>query len=150
MNRWKPIFLSVISIAIFSVLQPDKLVGEDITVHRGEIVSVPINPKLGTLIEFPRAIQVVSDTEHYLVSSVATTVDKKSQKPIDVTIVKVKPRRSGRIEDVPFVLTGKKTVTLRFLTVAGASKHHRIKFPAPIHTDLTNNGRLLEKEVRLM
>ena len=144
-TRMNRLFIGMLAMVI-----PLQVLAEDIMVHRGEIATVPINPRLGTLIEFPRSIQVVSDTEHYLVSHVATEIDKKSQKPVNVNIVKVKPRRSGSIEDVPFVLTGKKTVTLRFITVAGAPKHHRIKFPAPYNREMASSGRFLENEVQLM
>lgn len=130
------------------VLSP-RLYAGDIHVHKGEISTVTVNSKLGTLVEFSMPIQVVSDSAHFKIEKVATEVSKKGQ-PVNVRIVKIRPRsRSRKVETVPFLLTGKRSITLRLVSDSGAPKHQRIRFPSN-RSKIISSGSFLSSEVSLM
>lgn len=112
------------------VLSPSIVYGEDIIVHSGHASTIPVNPRSGTLIEFPKSIRVIGDSSYFRIKEVVTSVAKKSGKAVNVRIVKVKPKRSGSVETIPFILSGKKSFSIRFVSMEGAAKHHRIRFPS--------------------
>lgn len=136
-------------LTLLILLLSAKIYADDVFVHKGEASTVPINSRLGTLVEFSFPIKVVSDSSHFKIEKVVTEVNKKGQ-PVNVRIVKVRPRSSKqRIETVPFVLTGKRSITLRFVSDPGAPKHQRIRFPSK-SPKMTSSGDFLSKEISLM
>lgn len=140
--------MKLLSLLLF--IATPKLYAGDIYVHKGETSTVLINNRLGTLVEFAHPIKVVSDSAHFRIEQVATEVTKKG-KPVNVRIVKVKPRSGGtRSETIPFVLTGKRSITLRFVSQRDAPKHQRIRFPSSRSNNLTSSGVFLSSEISLM
>lgn len=124
---------------------------DEITLYKGEPITVTVNSSLGTLIEFPYPVQVVSDSASFAIEQVATQVTKDGS-PVNVTLLKVKPktRTPGQtIERVPVVMTGRRTVTLRFVSSDGAPRHHRLMYPQ--NNEISRSfGSFLETETALM
>ncbi len=142
-NYW-PLYLWVF-------LLPGYGLADDNYAYPPAVTRVAINQAVGSLVEFPSPIKVVADTAKFTIEMVPTESDKDGA-PVDVTIVKVTARYPGAEEVVPFILTGKKTVTLRFFTKDGASKHQKIITP---RMRAAKNGNapavpFLEKELSLM
>jgi hypothetical protein len=126
--------------------------GEEIVVYDGEVTTVPVDTKVGTLLEFPKSIRVVGDSLHFKIEEVVTSVDKKSGKAVNVNIVKIRPKRPSSSETVPFILKDKKSISLRFVAMAGSSRHHKLRYPWSGRSSgwVQSSGDFLAKEITLM
>jgi hypothetical protein len=120
---------------------------DDIYVHEGGISSVTVNGTLGTLVEFPYPINVVSDSTSFSIERVETEVNSSGQ-AVNIRIVKVKPNRPGAIETIPFIMAGRKSVSIRFVTAPDAPKHQRLKYPE--RQGVATGGKFLGTEMTLM
>ena len=121
----------------------------DIMIHDGETVTVLVNDKTGTLVEFPVPVKVVAPRSHFDIEEVGTKVDKSTGQVVNVSIVHVKARSRGSQETVPFILAGGQSVNLRFIAAIDAAKHRRIRFPKKSRGSMLG-GQFLEKETELM
>ncbi|RYZ90541.1 MAG: hypothetical protein EOP04_03635 [Proteobacteria bacterium] len=119
---------------------------DDIYVHDGDVSSVTINSSLGTLIEFPQPITVVSDSAQFTIEKVATEVSQDG-KAVNIRIVKIRPKRPGAIETVPFILTGRRSMNVRFVSLPDAPKHQKLRYP---DRNQQIGGKFLGSEITLM
>lgn len=124
--------------------------GEEIVVYDGEVTTVPVDTKVGTLLEFPKSIRVVGDSLHFKIEEVVTSIDKKSGKAVNVTIVKIRPKRPSSSETVPFILNDKKSISLRLVAMVGSSRHHKLRYPWSGRGRVQSGGDFLAKEISLM
>ncbi len=125
---------------------PDDATAADIQVHGQETVPVAINSRLGTLVEFPRPLLVVSAAAQFKIQRIATQVDKEG-KAVDVRIVKITAKPRATSEEVAFVLNGHRALSLQLKAKRGAAKHQRLVFAA---ADVTRGGAFLTRELALM
>ena len=125
---------------------------EEIVVYDGEVTTVPVDTKVGTLLEFPKSIRVVGDSLHFKIEEIVTAVDKKSGKAINVSILKIRPKSPSSSETVPFILKDKKSISLRLVAMAGSSRHHKLRYPWSTQNRgrLQSEGDFLAKEIGLM
>lgn len=120
---------------------------DDIYVHEGGVSSVTVNGTLGTLVEFPYPINVVSDSASFSIERVATEVSGTGD-PVNIRIVKVKPVKSGAVETIPFIMAGRKSVSIRFVAAPEAPKHQRLRYPE--RKSVATGGKFLGAEMILM
>ena len=118
----------------------------DITVPHGEAVTVEINSRLGTLVEFPRPLLVVSAAAHFKIQRITTQVNKRG-KAVDVRIVKITAKPQARTEEVAFILNGHRSLTLQLKAQHGAAKHQRLVFTTP---SFSRGGAFMSREIALM
>lgn len=125
---------------------------EEIIVYDGEVTTVTVDSKVGTLLEFPKSIRVVGDSIHFKIEEVVTSVDKKSGKAVNVNIVKIRPKSSSSSETVPFILKDKKSISLKLVAMASSNRHHKLRYPwsRSGRGGLQSNGEFLAKETALM
>ncbi len=121
-------------------------VAANIHVHGQEKVQVPINSRLGTLVEFPRPLLVVSASAQFKIQRIATQVDKNG-KAVDVRIVKITTKPRATREEVAFMLNGHRALTLQLKAQRSAAKHQRLVFAA---AGVTRGGAFLTRELALM
>ncbi len=120
---------------------------DDIYVHDGGVSSVTVNGELGTLVEFPFPINVVSDSASFSIERVATEVNQTGE-AVNIRIVKVKPIRAGAVETIPFIMAGRKSVSIRFVATPQAPKHQRLRYPE--RQGVASGGKFVGTEVTLM
>lgn len=127
------------------------VIADDIVVTKGEKPIVKINSSTGTMIEFPKAIKVQASSRHFIINPVATKVDKKTGKSINLRIVNIRPKVNGAFEEVPFVLAGRKTVVLKLKAAHGTSRYHKILFPySRSNRAFSRSGAFLKDEIDMM
>jgi hypothetical protein len=134
-------------LVFIAFLVPSWALADDVYVHDGDVSSVTINSQLGTLIEFPHPIQVVSDSSSFSIENVATEADAEG-KPTNIRIVKIRAKRPGAIESVPFILAGRRSLTLRLVTLPDAPKHQKLRYPE--RPSQLSSGKFLGAEITLM
>lgn len=133
--RFYLIILCVLSTEVFA---------NTIVAVSGEKTPVPINPSLGTLIQFPKPVKTVTPSRFYHISDVGADPLQK----VDVKTFQVKPRGAWQMEEVVFILADSTPITLQFLTQAEASKYYSIV----LETSLKESGksRFLGNELAMM
>lgn len=123
--------------------------GSDVFTYKDEVVTIPVNPSTGTLIEFPSTLQVVGKSLSFQVKKVVTEVNDRGQ-GVNIRIVDVRSSLNGAVETVPFLLSNRRTVKIRLISQVGAEKHHRILFPTSQSSRMIAPSSFIEDETDLM
>lgn len=106
-----------------------------------------INSSVGTIIEFPRNIEIIGESKRFDITELSSKVDSKTNQPINVRVLKVKPKYRTAKEDVPFVLSGRNSLNLVFESYSHAQKHHKLQLTSLAKKD---SNAYLSSELNLM
>lgn len=117
----------ILSSFILLMLSKLSFAGTVIALKNQEI-SVPVNRDLGSIFQFPYAVNTITPSKYFQISDVGSSIDPATGRKTDVRTFQIKPIFNAKTESITFVLVGGKNISIKFVPALGADKFYDVVF----------------------
>lgn len=116
---------AVLFISIFLVFKAE---AGNLVALQNQEVSVAVNKDLGTIFQFPNAVNTVTPSKYFSITDIGSSIDPSTGMKTDVRSFQIKPIYLARSESVTFVLVGGKSISFKLSPAIDADKFYDVHF----------------------